>query len=517
MNGRRTRGRKAASDAVLDAKGEGHGGCSQSRVDNRFITNTCISWLDREPAYLSTVFHRRPCHLKIPSSPLHIMNRRLFPEIQSEIFLYCARNDADDLLHPSKAPLVLTRVCRSWRAIALQSTPSLWTFLQIPRMDSYNCDSLCRALETWLSLSNCRPLTISVIAPAQPYVDRLLAIIGAHSHRWKDMVLQLPVMPPLDDAPPFLERLALTTYGDRGIESFVPAILSAKRLRHLAVRPDSWHEEFQSLFSSRILEVFSTHCWHRSPSWDMGRFADNARGSHLVALRLSFRELTVKNTDIGTRCILPRLESLNISIEDCDAIAVFIDALELPRLKCLELSAAPPLKKSKRIGPSLLLLLSYCTDTISKICLRSVRMPPAHLQAVLASANNIQSLTLTNMYHASLTLKHLALVFSPTGELTRGQNTNLSYLCVLPQWEDADKCRYYCRQLVNVVESRRRCGRVAKLKGLGICTQTWSEAEEKGLVDPLHRLTWRDEGLRVHEGGRMETGDEWFARMTDNA
>ncbi|KII85672.1 hypothetical protein PLICRDRAFT_116328, partial [Plicaturopsis crispa FD-325 SS-3] len=50
--------------------------------------------------------------------------RRLPAELLSEIFSFCLPA-AKVVPQPDKAPLLLTRVCRKWRAIAL-STPALW-------------------------------------------------------------------------------------------------------------------------------------------------------------------------------------------------------------------------------------------------------------------------------------------------------------------------------------------------------------------------------------------------------
>ncbi|KAJ7772375.1 hypothetical protein B0H16DRAFT_1267312, partial [Mycena metata] len=45
------------------------------------------------------------------------------PEVTAEIFKWCL--DTDLRLFSGAAPLLLTRICRQWRALAL-STPALW-------------------------------------------------------------------------------------------------------------------------------------------------------------------------------------------------------------------------------------------------------------------------------------------------------------------------------------------------------------------------------------------------------
>ncbi|KAJ7740892.1 hypothetical protein B0H14DRAFT_2215752, partial [Mycena olivaceomarginata] len=48
------------------------------------------------------------------------------PELTSEIFTHCLPAERFvDVVNPGEAPLLLTRVCQTWRQIAI-STPALW-------------------------------------------------------------------------------------------------------------------------------------------------------------------------------------------------------------------------------------------------------------------------------------------------------------------------------------------------------------------------------------------------------
>ncbi|KAJ7671931.1 hypothetical protein B0H17DRAFT_947972, partial [Mycena rosella] len=55
---------------------------------------------------------------------------RLPLEISSDIFMRCLPNDSIPMPNPRLAPMVFTRVCRSWNALAI-SNPSLWARIQI--------------------------------------------------------------------------------------------------------------------------------------------------------------------------------------------------------------------------------------------------------------------------------------------------------------------------------------------------------------------------------------------------
>lgn len=78
-------------------------------------------------------------------------------EILTDIFLLCLPAPPTPL-HPDDAPILLTRVCRQWRGLAL-TTPQLWTTLRLANFDH---PSIVPALQQWLSLSRTLPLTIDI-------------------------------------------------------------------------------------------------------------------------------------------------------------------------------------------------------------------------------------------------------------------------------------------------------------------------------------------------------------------
>ncbi|KAF8963000.1 hypothetical protein BDZ97DRAFT_2076107, partial [Flammula alnicola] len=108
--------------------------------------------------------------------------RRVPPEIWSNIFYHCLPTQRNPIMSTSDAPLLLSRVCSTWRSAAL-SSPRLWARLHIP----YACDSLdssgwipekdleerrqnigramalrAEAVKQWLSRSGTCPLSLSI-------------------------------------------------------------------------------------------------------------------------------------------------------------------------------------------------------------------------------------------------------------------------------------------------------------------------------------------------------------------
>ncbi|KAG2363466.1 hypothetical protein BDR07DRAFT_1608787 [Suillus spraguei] len=81
-------------------------------------------------------------------------------ELLGEIFLRCLPQTNYVTPSPDECPMVLTRVCRHWRAVAL-STPRLWASLSISllRADTASGDEYKR----WLEKARSVPLSIRVV------------------------------------------------------------------------------------------------------------------------------------------------------------------------------------------------------------------------------------------------------------------------------------------------------------------------------------------------------------------
>ncbi|KAF9475960.1 hypothetical protein BDN70DRAFT_813116, partial [Pholiota conissans] len=146
--------------------------------------------------------------------------RRIPIDLLREIFFYCLPDNHNAIMNVKEAPLVLTRVCSAWRAVAL-STPVLWASFHLPlphevdnshgphpkgslRWDKDNPATLecmlqkrSRALTEWISRSGQCKLDISVYDKARTpfahlshehvhcegFFDQILSL----SRRWRSM------------------------------------------------------------------------------------------------------------------------------------------------------------------------------------------------------------------------------------------------------------------------------------------------------------------------------------------
>ncbi|KAJ7472368.1 hypothetical protein B0H11DRAFT_1352646 [Mycena galericulata] len=120
-------------------------------------------------------------------------------EITTKIFVQCIVETEEP--NPGSAPLLLGRICRQWRSIAL-STPQLWSsFKKTLNIDktlnvhASRYSSLLELLQIWFSRSAMHPLKLKIrygglrIRPTPEPFHRLLL---QQAHRWQEVTLCLP-------------------------------------------------------------------------------------------------------------------------------------------------------------------------------------------------------------------------------------------------------------------------------------------------------------------------------------
>ncbi|KAF8962982.1 hypothetical protein BDZ97DRAFT_2059312 [Flammula alnicola] len=140
--------------------------------------------------------------------------RRVPPEIWSEIFYHCLPTQHNPIMSTSDSPLLLTRVCSTWRSAAL-SSPRLWARLHIP----FACDTQenqrqdfaqemkhrSEGVKYWLSRSGTCPISLSILYTSykstpstsqyQWEAQISLGIFNAilpFASRWNDLELRMP-------------------------------------------------------------------------------------------------------------------------------------------------------------------------------------------------------------------------------------------------------------------------------------------------------------------------------------
>ncbi|EDR15522.1 uncharacterized protein LACBIDRAFT_301988 [Laccaria bicolor S238N-H82] len=143
--------------------------------------------------------------------------RRLPPDVLGEIFFHCLPQHRNPAMSAKEAPVLLGRVCSSWRTIVL-STPRLWARIHIPtpntvftrpptpqdheQLDPGFVDKIShrsKAAEEWIEKSGACPLSISIHMPS--YVDTRSRVAGwafervteqliSSRHRWRSLTVR---------------------------------------------------------------------------------------------------------------------------------------------------------------------------------------------------------------------------------------------------------------------------------------------------------------------------------------
>ncbi|THH12769.1 hypothetical protein EW146_g7389 [Bondarzewia mesenterica] len=308
------------------------------------------------------------------------------PEVLSEIFLNCIVTKAITL--PSRAPILLTRVNRLWRAVAL-STPRLWSYLYLERFtrslgamepselrvhmpsgDVTKTRSYVTALRTWLSLSKRTPLTLRFwvhdIHPTsgdKDIVAKYMRILCTHSARWKDIEIRIPhnvsnFIPILNQCRslPFLESFYFDNWQGGWEPIDITLLESAPLLRRARITHpflESWFLPWSQLTRLSIESCFWCDM-DFSNSFDMDVFIDIL--SHCINLEvlkflcdLAFCPSVTRSK--STFAVLPQLQSLRMVIFMGSAVEDNMDEAEiifallfqclthlvLPKLRTLEL------------------------------------------------------------------------------------------------------------------------------------------------------------------------------------
>lgn len=150
---------------------------------------------------------------------------RLPVELKVEIFGLCLDSHPD--FSVKEAPLLLSRICSSWRTLA-HSTPRLWACFQVNVPDLSTDSTWTRnhiaTMKLWLARSKSYPLTVRITQnPVGRTPDSrsalFLAALIPHAHRWKsiDMCIPSSNFKPLQDSPPSqFMALGAMTIGMRG-------------------------------------------------------------------------------------------------------------------------------------------------------------------------------------------------------------------------------------------------------------------------------------------------------------
>ncbi|KAF9011187.1 hypothetical protein BDQ17DRAFT_1272670 [Cyathus striatus] len=288
--------------------------------------------------------------------------RRLPQDVLRRIFSYTLPKDHNAVMSVQEAPMLLGRICSSWRTIAW-STPQLWTSIHIPVCiaaasgSESSEDRLQRivrntdAIKEWLSRSDSCPLSISLFQePREEWIRHvavefifpspdgfkgqivynLIQVLLSFSARWKKISFEAPsatlaLLTKLMEADvPILESLKLES-NDCGK---IPAVFQFGT-SGMSASESPWR-------AAGILKANQLHALHLSRMQGTSSMDFPVKWSHITQLCLRGHD---RHTGQSLILDIPRILSV---LRECPHLKTFFVKPTPPRVQSVH-SSWPPL------------------------------------------------------------------------------------------------------------------------------------------------------------------------------
>lgn len=262
---------------------------------------------------------------------------RLPLELLGEIFLWCLPHTKYPTPSSNDCPLIFTRVCRQWRAVAL-STPRLWASLNVSLFNAAEMSS-GDVYKRWLEKAKSVPLSIRVVhdGNAEPLLNAIQWLRPFLNQCFDLWWHGPPVQGLLDNSVQSLSRLHVTSHSGKfhvSIPSTTPQLRSAvlrsitHDLQSLHTIEMPWHQlldlkiQFALVSSATFLQVIelctqvqrvSVSCISAnvSPQTDLQSFPPTDVVNHSIR-RLEVKVLHAGLGSLFAALTLPALEELVI-------------------------------------------------------------------------------------------------------------------------------------------------------------------------------------------------------------
>ena len=369
------------------------------------------------------------------------------PEVLSEIFLNSLDLQLEvgylPRIHPDAAPVLLTRVCRYWRNVAL-SSPRLWSRMLLPSLPPTlpQRNSLLKRIPFWLSLSGSLPLSITLrISGRFPALaPRYATLLCGESHRWESMRLHLGLVK-IETLPPVgsLEILREFLYegNTNKVGSVIPPFLtsfaSAPRLRTVIINNDmawTWALPWTNLTSLKM--VCETA---KFPPDVMRRVCESLQACaclEFLDIRFTFPYDGEPPLPSRLPVVFPQLMQFSLNADLPEIIGSFMNMFDMPRLDVLSLTVSEFRRTDDAPDPhgeimaSILSFLARNGDQIDRLYLEIFILPDPDLVRILQRVPNIQVLDIKDEDVTPLIWNALTIHYDSQGRVQAGQNLRLT-------------------------------------------------------------------------------------------
>lgn len=422
------------------------------------------------------------CHAYQLKGHRHAMNSLPVPyELLAKIFLFCLP-DADIPIQPNDAPLILTRVCREWREVAL-AMPQLWTNICLLSINPY-ADRIPLlpplTLETWLANSQSLPITITIDLDTLTRVDlgyfSYVRALCTHSDRWSKIHLNMGHASQLalkfmdkclaDQRAtlPILDHLYMFQgpYDLRApyVISFLERLGASPKLQSLHF--SQWHLIAASdLLPWRSIRQYRLHCT-RSVNLNLNGILNRSKDCPC----LTMLDLDISNIDsyvdgaINAPVSLPHLRMLRLRLPSHEDLIRVFRSIQVRHLEALVINSVRREGPEDRYANALAQCLDHCASTLRTLEIPSYVSTQSHDtdKTMFQNVRNLESLTVRDVFPQKMSidmLRCLILLFDGS-RLVRGKNLALKRLQIelYDYWPSYESNPAFVAGLTQVVTSR---------------------------------------------------------------
>lgn len=293
-------------------------------------------------------------------------------QVLQEIFQHCLPDDLYVVPHTRSAPLVLTHVCRRWRAVA-QGTSELWSSIALHDCGVWNYELEVKMIKRWLDRSRMHPIRMSIAC--LPHTDfglgrnvscsAIFQLAIAHSAHLKDLRLNVNgtyLYHFMDCASlPALQSIVISLHSvhriDEHLEPTPPTFFSAPNLRRIAFEGDVTSI---SLIPRTVFPQITHLSFECNMTLDLALLFRDFPSLQYLTLSLSllrhalrFRLLPQSDHRIVVPTLLYldlRLDNDMLEFGDPEKLETMLDQLEFPSLQTLTIAAPLRPRHHERTG-----------------------------------------------------------------------------------------------------------------------------------------------------------------------
>ncbi|KAJ7215130.1 hypothetical protein B0H12DRAFT_357552 [Mycena haematopus] len=298
-------------------------------------------------------------------------------EITSEIFIHFLPIYplCPPLIGPD-SPILLTQICRAWRAIAL-GTPTLWRAISLPDPDP-DIPLADQALlsDAWLSRSRDCPISVSWFDPDDFTMSRgaeLLHAIVPYRPRLEHLVVDvsLPQLQNIQGPMPLLRRLELHLlpfHGQEDSPTTQVSFLEAPLLRTVIVNAYAV-ENIRLPWAQLTSLALHGFCPRECASILQHTF-------NLVHCELGFSEDPNDENVPDVALTLPSLQSLTLTLDhdDGNPVTGYLQTLIVPALR--RLRVPEPFLGPDPIDTLASFMSKSCSGQLQELCVTGLRSVP---------------------------------------------------------------------------------------------------------------------------------------------